>query len=112
MRDIDRNSVRTYVYLAIVLYFAILVIGGWLSFVVEALDADAFLEGESVRRMDELRLFAMRLLFPLSRFISGGWRYGASLLLVYPLVSLGFVLALVAVLFFSVVDFIRALFKK
>ena len=112
MRDIDRNSARTYVYLAIVIYLALLVVGGWLGFVVEALGEEPFLGAENAGRLDAFRLFAMRLLSPLSRLVSRAWAYGGSLLLVYPLVSLGLVLALVAMLFFSAVDAIRSLLHK
>ena len=112
MRDSVRTSVRTYVYLAIVIYLALLVVGGWLGFVVEALDGGPFLGAENASRLDELRLFAMRLLSPLARLVSRVWAYGGSLLLVSPLVSLGIVLALVAKLFFSAVDAVRSLLNK
>jgi len=112
MRDRGSVQARTCVYLFLIFYFGILVVGGALDFLLTELGVDRLLSDENMRLLDLLRARFVYVLAPFAKALSRVWPEASGAMIARPLVSLGLLASASALLFFRIYDAIRSLLKK
>lgn len=128
MKRILRWPVRTYIYSAILFYFALLGIGKGIEFVWFVLSQSAAFSHTSAEAMTSaqgpwdylllneeiaaFRTWALAIVKPIAMGVSGFWPSAGNTLLASPLVSLGFIVLGAAVCCFAAWDLLKDLCQK
>lgn len=112
MRDIDRTQFRAYVYLVILLYFAVVGVSGAIEFLFSELGMDPMLSGSAAAAVESVRLSFMGFLMPAARGLFGIWPEASGLMLRWPLVSVGVLSLASALALFSLYDLLLKVMRK
>lgn len=112
MHSLGRTRFRTHIYLIILVYLGLLVVGGALDFLLTELGMGQLLSGDVARTVEAARMQAVALLAPPARFVFRIWPEAAGAMVAWPLVSIGFTAAVVSFSFFSACDVLCSLKRK